>query len=186
MSAINVALATRNNILVYMRKVMRPVKQAEILEHCDLPKGVSNKQLIAGVDRAFRTLVGSGEVVRMKVVAPESTFDAKYTYRLAGPLDPTPKAIRAYKPRGMGDRAKAKTASLQAEANAIAEQIKVKQVEEKQRDDRGASVERRRVTGAGEMISVGQVNTLAGVNVEVTSSGLTITLGKITVTIKAD
>lgn len=212
MSDINVALATRNNILVYMRKVMRPVAQGEILEHCDLPKGVDDRRLVATVDRSFRTLTASGEVVRMKAEHNAGPFAAKYMYRLAGPLDPTPRTIRTYKPRGTGRDAQRseRLSKMQAEANAIAAQIKAKQAEEAvarldkqheatreaaliheatKRNAEGkfdTSVERLRIAPSGQMISGGQTNSLAGVNVEVTSSGLTITLGKITVTIKAD
>jgi hypothetical protein len=210
MSGINVALATRNNILVYMRKVMRPVTQAEIIDNCDMPKCVPLAQLPSVVDRGFRSLATAGEVIRMP--APDAKyFGTRYVYRLAGPMDPTPKTIRVYAPHGSGKKPKSKTARMQLEANAIAEQLRTypapikanpilqalakKAMDEKYESSPDKSVEQEpqqaepgptwHPKGHYDSHPVGYLIP-EGVQVDVTSTGLTITLGKITVTIKAD
>lgn len=140
MNAINISLAIRNNILHYMRKVMWPVTQADILDHCDLPK-LHGKNLNTAVNRAFIALRASGEVVGMPIEGA-GNFEAKLKYRLAGPLDPAPKAIKTYAARGTGEKARAATSrlqKLQAEANAIAAQIQAKQAEEAKKEERPAT-----------------------------------------------
>lgn len=214
MNAINISLAVRNNILHYMRKVMWPVTQADILDHCDLPK-LHGKNLNTAVNRAFIALRASGEVVGMPIEGA-GNFEAKLKYRLAGPLDPAPKAIKTYAARGTGEKARAATSrlqKLQAEANAIAAQIQAKQAEEAKKEERPATyadVKERLFndplilrTNGEEKLRVGEKNTyethhlgapltiapagkkLAGVDVQVTPDGLTIRIGSINVTIKA-
>lgn len=211
MNAINVNLAIRNNILAFMRKKMKPVTQGEVLDDCDLPKGLHKSQLLTGVNRAFRSLVESREIIRVPVENRTGLFAARYTYRLAGPLDPAPKVIRAYAPRGTGPKAQLlKKQREQAEANAIAERMREEAAEansmfaqainpnasapvmqamaDNYMTDRDKAYAKRGYDthNLGYPFS-GEANTLPkGISVEVTSSGVVITHGNITVTVKAD
>lgn len=225
MNAINVNLAIRNNILAFMRKKMKPVTQGEVLDDCDLPKGLHKSQLLTAVNRAFRSLVESREIIRVPVENRTGLFEARYTYRLAGPLDPAPKVIRAYAPRGTGPKAQLlKKQREAAEANAVAarmrEEAAAAEVAKGRNDPRTEALgvspnasapvmqamadnymtDRDKAYAKKDYDSipipaeailftkrVQEANTLPpGVNVEVTSTGVTITLGKITVTVKAD
>lgn len=220
MNAINVNLAIRNNILAFMRKKMKPVTQGEVLDDCDLPKGLHKTQLLTAVNRAFRSMVESGEIIRIPVENRTGLFSARYVYRLAGPLDPAPKVIRAYAPRGTGPKAQLlKKQREAAEANAVAEKLRNEkaaehEVAQSRADPRTEALGVSPNASAPVMQDMadnymtdrdkayakrgydthnlgypfsGEANTLPpGVNVEVTSTGVTITLGKITVTVKAD
>lgn len=96
---INVALAIRNNVMLYMKTAGKPVTTADLLENAKLPTVRSDADLSTRVNRALMDMIRAGQVIRMPIEGAPRFGAARYTYRLPGKFDPAPQELRSYKPR---------------------------------------------------------------------------------------
>lgn len=190
MNAINVALSVRNNILQYLNTLpaSRPgagVTTRDFMDSPFMPEGVARAPQT--VQHAFEALRRSGELVREAI--PHPAFQApRYHYRLRTEQDPAPAVLETKKPRRI-------LRKHIKDSNAVAEQLRSKKAAWPERteeiaklskalDEVNAELAQEKMNALSKEVCE-MINARARVDVQVTTTGITIRLGDINITITA-